>query len=430
MEIKTPADKKMMSFLYFYRLLHLFVFFACSFFLFILTFCSKRLKQGFANYLGYVKSFEHKKSYLIHAVSMGESQVAIALCKRLRTFFPDYKVAFSTTHPDVYNLAAKTGLFASVSFFPLDNYFFVKRALTKWNPSFVLVAETDFWPEIAYQCRQKNIPLYLINGRISEKICWFYSIFKGFSYLVFDSFKKLWVQTELDKERLIKMGVKPHKISVVGNIKADLLSDSLVAEIHTLKNWKNEKKLVVFGSMHPSEFCNCLTVFKKLIESKILVIIAPRNISNAATWRNVLVKNGINTKLRTDANYENAETLILNSMGELSSVYAIADLAFIGGTFDKKVGGHNPLEIIQKGVPLLSGPCYRNFEEIVSQLKSEKAIKICNNESELLKEMLNMFANIEQLKNQVLNAEKVLKMNSGALDKTVQALYCDLKVTE
>ncbi len=391
---------------------------------------SRRIKEGFNDYFGNVIiPSEMKEPVLwVHGVSMGESMVALGFVKELRKIYPNSTILFTTTHPDVVKDVKKKEIADSIAYFPLDNYRSMNRIFNRWRPDAVFVSETDFWPEFSNQCRQRNIPLMLINGRISSKITSFYTHAKGLSEVVFGAFSAFAVQTRTDADNLLEMGVPLDKIHILGNMKADFTHTNQV-NLSDISAWLNGRKLVVFGSLHPEEFEFLKPVFKRLVSDKIAVIIAPRNIALADSWVNELTKDGINTSKKTEL--KNSEIVILDTIGELASVYKLSSASFVGGSLDhNKTGGHNPLEVLQQNVPLLMGPYYRNFADIVEQLKKANAIEIINNAEEgyyTFKKILNDTSFAEKMTNA---GKVVLNNNKGVVEKTINLVNIHLSVNK
>ncbi len=387
---------------------------------------SKRLSEGFYDYLGFLSKPERKANqplYWVHGVSMGESLVAFAFIKRLKEKYPNAIIAFTTTHPDVYKTASSKNLAHVVSYFPLDFFIFMRRAFDRWQPTSVFVVETDFWPEFSWQCKLRGVPLYLINGRISYKIEGFYTKFKSIAKLVFGSYAGFFVQTAVDKANLESMGVSENYIKLLGNLKADLLPSSTKVSAEIL-NWAQDEKVLVFGSLHPLEF----NMLKKLFKSRSeKIIIAPRNIRLAQSWAEQLAGMGLKVTLRSklvDTAGASSRILILDSMGELFSLYSMGVLGFVGGTLDPRVGGHNPLEVIHHGVPLAVGPYFRNFGDILDELVEVDAIWVVQGAAELdgaISEVLELECRggIEPV---VKRAKGVLQRHKGALVKTMDLL--------
>ncbi|MBR4570628.1 MAG: hypothetical protein IKO19_08225 [Candidatus Riflebacteria bacterium] len=388
----------------------------------------RRIEEGFNDYFGNVKiPAEMKKPVLwVHGVSMGESMVALGFAKELRKLYPQSTILFTTTHPDVVKDVKKKDIADSIAYFPLDNYRSMNKLFNRWQPDAVFVSETDFWPEFSNQCRQRNIPLILINGRISSKITSFYTRAKGLAEVVFGAFTAFAVQTRTDADNLLEIGVPLDKIHILGNMKADFTHTNQV-DLTSVSEWLNNRKMVVFGSLHPEEFSILKPMFKKLSENNIAVIIAPRNITLADSWKNELIKDGLSVCKKTEI--KDSSIMLLDTIGELASVYKLSSVSFVGGSLDhNKTGGHNPLEVLQQEVPLLMGPYYRNFADIVEQLKTSKGIEIIDNAEEGYYTIIKII-NTDSLSEKMISAgNAVLNNNKGVLHKTINLVNKQLSV--
>ncbi len=405
--------------LWFYRSLHILFLLPSVCFAPILGKFSRRIKEGFNDYFGNVKLPKkfNKPVLWVHGVSMGESMVALGFAKELRKVYPNSTILFTTTHPDVIKDVKKKEIADSIAYFPLDNYRAMNKIFNKWKPNAVFVAETDFWPEFSHQCKIRNIPLILINGRISSKIASFYSYAKGIAKIVFGAFSCFAVQSRVDADRLLEIGVPLDKIQILGNMKADFTHTNQV-DLSNVSSWLNNRKSVVFGSLHPEEFLLLKPLFKKLVEEKIAVIIAPRNITLANSWKEELLKD--NLKVCCKNQIEESDVMILDTIGELASVYKLSYVAFVGGSLDKnKTGGHNPLEVLQQNVPLLMGNYYRNFADIVEQLKSVCGISVVENSEQAYKAIMQIIKD-ENISSKMIKAgNEVLNSNKGVVGKTI-----------
>lgn len=376
-----------------------------------------RIDEGFTDYLGLLAQPQKRPALWVHGVSMGESLVAMAFAAELKKMFPDHALVFTSTHPDVIKAMQKKQIADVVAFFPLDTPLTMQRAFKRIDPVAVFVAETDFWPNFSQQCRRRRIPLMLINGRISTKIADFYQRAIGLAEVVFGAFSEFLVQGVADRERLLQLGVEPGKITVAGNIKADLTVINDSVDLESVRQWRGNRPLVVFGSVHPLEFDLLMPVFSRLAQEGVAVLIAPRNLKFAEEWQAKLNEAGLSTGLRRHNSNSDRQILVLDTMGELAAVYGLARVAFVGGSIDEKVGGHNPLEVIQQEVPLLMGPNYRNFADIVEQLQQAEAIRICATADQFLREIRALLA--EHDPRMVALASAVLEKNRGALQLTL-----------
>lgn len=404
-----------------YRLLHGFAAMTGAAAAPVLSHYSRRVKNGFKDFFGQVQTATGPVLW-VHGVSMGESMVAAGFVTELRKKFPAYQIAFTTTHPDVYANISKRGIADLTAFFPLDNLVAMQRVFDRWRPQAVFVAETDFWPEFSWQCRSRNIPLILINGRISEKIARFYQQFPAFAELVFPAFSLLAVQTSADAERLFNLGVTADRVKVLGNMKADL-TPATAASLEPFRNWLGPRRCLVLGSLHPSEFAVLQPSLPHFAKSGVAVILAPRNPANCDPWLKELQGVGLATGLRSGIDAGAAsDILLLDSMGELAALYRLADVAFVGGSIDAAVGGHNPLEVMRQHVPLLMGPNCRNFADIVEQLKTADGIEIVADATQLQNAVKNLLADQKLAAARVAAADAVFAASKGCLQRTMQAL--------
>lgn len=387
---------------------------------------SRRIRKGLGNYLGIMPPLLGARKIWFHGVSIGESSVAKALMKELKSHRNPLNIGFTTTHPDVFDGFCNNSIAGATAFFPLDLIPFMRNAFRLWTPEAVILSETDFWPAFSMICRRKKIPLILVNGRISDKLLYFYRSFPPLSECVFHSFSLFCVQTIRDKEKLLQLGVDESIIRITGNIKADIASDLLIEVSQTIRGWKENSRIAVFGSIHPSEFVILSEILPQLMNiSDLKIILAPRNIQNAVQWKTSLKTSGIPAILRTElAHLESASEriLILDTIGELAGVYSLSSVAMIGGTLDPQVGGHNPIEAAAVNVPIIAGPNYRNFTEFIDELHDVGGVKIVKNAPELLSALTNILENPDLASKIACEAESVLKRHKGALKKTIEAI--------
>lgn len=387
----------------------------------------RRIREGFFDYLGQVPRCPETRVFWIHAVSMGEAMVAYGFAAGLQREYPGYQIAFTSTHPDVIAGARKRGLLAA--YFPLDTRVSMQRAFERWRPSAVFVCETDFWPEFSTQCRQRSIPLFLVNGRISNKLAAFYQNFAGLAELVFGAYTMLAVQSESDAGRLRSVGADPARIEVLGNMKADLTVAPGSVDLTPIRSWLAGRKVVVVGSLHPGEFSLLLPEIRAQSDAGRAVILAPRNPALAEEWQESLRTAGVES-CRRSIGLAASPVLLLDTMGELASVYALADVAFVGGSLVGDVGGHNPLEVIQQSVPLLMGPNCRNFADLVEELEAAEAMISCSDAPAVSKAIDLILTDASFASKMIESAARVLQANRGVLPATLQLVKDRLSVLE
>ncbi len=300
------------------------------------------------------------KIIMFHGVSVGEVIALENLIKKTKETFPDYKIVVTTGTKTGQEIAHKKyeNVADFITYFPFDITFCVKNFLNKINPSVVLIAETELWPTFAAYCKKRNIPLFVINGRISDATFKSYRFLKGFFKKLFKNYTEILTQSEEDREKFIKIGAPEEKTSVMKNLKFDV--KRVDADI---KIGKGSNRLIIAGSTHKGEDEIILSAFSKLKKEfpDVKLLIAPRHLTRLDEVKNLVGKTGLKFGQRSNNDtFEDNEIIILDTMGELSKMYQVCDFAFIGGSFNK-TGGHNPLEAIVYNKPAISGPSIHNF---------------------------------------------------------------------
>ncbi|MBP7633038.1 hypothetical protein KBA41_02625 [Candidatus Ozemobacteraceae bacterium] len=390
---------------------------------------TRRVREGLQEYFGGLPCPPAGPLVWVHGVSMGESAVAGALMDNLKKRASHLRLGFTTTHPDVLATERRRKRADVTGYFPLDTWPGMARAFDRWNPVMAIVSETDFWPVFSRTCRARGIPLVLANGRISDKLHRFYAAFPAFGRAVFEPFTLLAVQSETDARRLREMGACPGRIRVTGNVKADLAAVPSVDAARLTREWTGSDRLVVFGSIHPAEFELLVPVWKRLLEGQTgcRILAAPRNPALAADWERRLASAGIPSVRRSafaapSVSGADPRLMLLDTMGELAALYGLAAVAFVGGTLDPAVGGHNPLEVLNHGVPLVMGPHARNFADLVDELVAAGGMERQADVREIqrcIEGILHAPPRAAELRTA---AEAVLVRHRGALGRTLELL--------
>ena len=389
---------------------------------------SKRVGEGFTDYLGYLPLPPDDRPLIwVHGVSLGESLVASGIMQALRTSYPHLALGFTTTHPDVLATIKKRDLATVSGYYPLDFLPIIQRTFNRWAPRAILITETDFWPGLAWMCARKSIPLILLNGRISGKLEQFYTLFRSVGTRLFSAFALLGVQTQLDAQRLERMGAPRSKIRVLGNVKVDLPAGKNGDIPEKIQLWLGTDELLIFGSMHPTEFEAFLSSFPRLLGgSGRKLLIAPRNLANVEPWMQRLETAGISVGRRSQLGschpIEASKILLLDTMGELASLYKLGSAVFVGGSLDPFVGGHNPIEAMQQGIPVLMGPHTRNFADLVEDLTTNQGLRIVQSSEDLCEAVQCWRNHPETVHEQVEKGYSVLRKHQGALHRSIEML--------
>lgn len=361
------------------------------------------------------------KIIMFHGVSVGEVIALENLIKKTKETFPDYKIVVTTGTKTGQEIAHKKyeNVADFITYFPFDITFCVKNFLNKINPSVVLIAETELWPTFAAYCKKRNIPLFVINGRISDATFKSYRFLKGFFKKLFKNYTEILTQSEEDREKFIKIGAPEEKTSVMKNLKFDV--KRVDADI---KIGKGSNRLIIAGSTHKGEDEIILSAFSKLKKEfpDVKLLIAPRHLTRLDEVKNLVGKTGLKFGQRSNNDtFEDNEIIILDTMGELSKMYQVCDFAFIGGSFNK-TGGHNPLEAIVYNKPAISGPSIHNFRDIYWILGRSKAGKVVKTPQELTDYMEKLLADKEFYAQACEDCKTVFASQQGAMDVVIEKL--------
>ncbi len=366
-----------------------------------------------------------KKTIIIHGVSVGEVVSLEKLIRKIKTEYPACNLVITTGTKTGQETAYKkmSDVADFITYFPIDIPFFVNKFLNKINPDVILIAETEIWPNFAYSCYKKNIPLFIINGRMSDESYFSYKILSPFFSCILPLYTGIFTQSKLDMEKLISVGASKNKLEVMKNLKFDIEKFDVNLDIK-----KENSKVFIAGSTHKGEDEIVLEVFKKLKENKnIKLLLAPRHITRTKDVEALLQKEGLSYNLySTKPDFEGKEVLLLDVIGELAKLYSISDVAFIGGSFNK-TGGHNPLEAIIFNKPVISGPSIKNFRDIYSILTKNNAGFVVKNKEEFWATANKLFYDEEfytKIKN---NTETIFKEQQGALQFVIKKLEGILK---
>ncbi len=388
-----------------------------------------KLRAGFWQKIGfYGAKNKQKQSIWFHAVSVGEINAIEAFIKKSRDNFPEYNIAVTTTTKTGQEVAKKKlkGIADIITYFPYDFNFSVQSAIKAINPKMVVIAETEIWPCFSSQINKANIPLILVNGRISPNSYKGYKKARFFFEKILDKFSLILMQTQSDKERIIDIGAKPEKVEVMGNLKFDIATVLDREEINELKKSLQieANKVLIAGSTHKGEDEIIIGVYKKLKTEfeDLKLIIAPRHPERNYQVLKLVCDTGFEVGLRSKhSNFGTSDIILIDTMGELNKLYSVADIAFIGGSFSE-TGGHNPLEAAVYGVPVFSGPTVFNFKDIYVFMTKTPAATLVKDEMELSAKIRELFHEKEKYSEAGKACLGILKTNKGALDFAMEKI--------
>jgi 3-deoxy-D-manno-octulosonic-acid transferase len=367
----------------------------------------------------------------LHAVSVGEVLAASCLVSELDNTFPDHRLLISTTTRTGQELARSRFGADRVFYCPLDLPWAVRNYLNALKPSLLILAETEFWPNLLTGCFRRGIPVAVVNARISDRSFPRYRRLRSLWHPILSQLSLVLAQSEVDAARLKAIGCTPERVSVAGNLKFDVRAEAESTAARLLNELARGKRLVVAGSTLEGEEAALLEAWPRLIESdpNLVLVLAPRHPERFAAVA-ALLQNSSFPWVRRSSWATNSigaprflapgEIILLDSIGELASVYSLAAVAFVGGSLIP-AGGHNPLEPAQFGVPIVMGPHYANFRAIVEDLLAHNALRIAAKEH-FAGAMIEMLENSAEASAIGARAKEVFERQSGATGRCVAAL--------
>lgn len=369
---------------------------------------------------GFVPASSGARPIWLHAVSVGEVVAALPLIEALRESHPGVPLVVSTTTPSGAGLlVARCGDRVCHVYMPFDLPGAVRRAYTRIKPRALLLLETELWPNLVAQA---TCPVVLLNARLSERSAARYRRVTGLSTPMLRTLAHLACQSHDDAQRLIALGAPAANVSVCGNLKAEQGSDA--ADVAALRRrWCTAgQRVLLAGSTHDGEESALLSVFAKLRERHpdCLLVLAPRHtgrsgavvrLARAAGWR----------VARASESRTPADVLVVDTYGELASFYALAEVAFVGGSLVER-GGHNLLEPAMQGVPIVAGPHLYNFTALVQALQEAGALRIVVREQELLELLQALFADAAARETMGAAGSAVAARSRGALAHCLRQL--------
>jgi 3-deoxy-D-manno-octulosonic-acid transferase len=361
----------------------------------------------------------------IHAVSVGEVLAVSRLVSELDAALPGHRVLISTTTRTGQALARDRFGEGRVFYCPLDLFWAVGAYLGALKPAMLVLAETEFWPNLLTGCFRRGIPVAVVNARISDRSWPRYWRLRTFWRPWLGQISLALAQTGTDAERLRALGCGA--ATVGGNLKFDVKATSEAEATRLLRELGGGLHWVVAGSTLEGEEALLLEAWPEMLaaEPNLAMVVAPRHPERFGTVAGLLERSGIKWRRRSELSPEAAriasgEIVLLETIGELASVYSLAAVAFVGGSL-VAAGGHNPLEPAQFGVPVVMGAHFANFRAIVEDLEAHEAIAIAG-EGELAVTVARLLRDSAMAQAMGERGRQVFAAQAGATARTVAAL--------
>ena len=346
-----------------------------------------KYRRGLSERLGVVPQkirVQTKPSVWIHAVSVGEVLAVSELVRHLRSHYPDHRVVISTTTDTGQALAASRFGAENVFYFPFDLPFCVNPYFEALQPELIIVAETEFWPNFLRAANQRGARVAVVNARISDRSLPGYRRWKSLLTRVLRNVDLFLAQTPEDARRLTDIGADQKRVRVRGNLKFDIsppAAPALLAQLRSALTASAASPVLVCGSTVEGEEPFLRDAFKAVLahHPAAVMLLAPRHPERFAQVADQLQQSGLKFFKRSNWQGESlaGSVLLIDSIGELASLYALADVAFVGGSLVPR-GGHSILEPAQHGVAIVVGSHTENFRDIVERFRTRDAVRIVN----------------------------------------------------
>lgn len=394
-----------------------------------------KVRRGIRERLGFFEKerfsdFADKQVFWIHAVSVGETRAAIPLIKVLRKQFPDSVLLVSNVTETGHAIAQGIKEIDDTLFFPLDASLVVKRVLQRIQPDHVLIVETELWPNFIHQCYRQQIPIQLVNGRISDRSFPRYLRVKKLLQPVLEQLCGFCMQSDVDGQRIADLGAPVDRITVTGNLKFDMES-TLPPELSTQQLRQQfslplHAPIWVAGSTHAGEEEQIIEVHQRLVldHPHLILILVPRHPGRCKSVGELLTQSMLAWRLRSE--HQNqllapGGVLLVDTIGEMLKFYHMAELVFVGGSL-VATGGHNILEASLLKKAVVFGSHMHNFREIavlIEQAQGQGRIQSVDELYSLVDSLLNSPEKCQKMGEQ---GWSLLQRNAGASSKTLSEI--------
>jgi 3-deoxy-D-manno-octulosonic-acid transferase len=400
---------------------------------------SERHRSGLYQRFGIVSERTSKKPGIwIHGASVGEIITAKSIIKKIDQEFPEWETFISTSTNTGYSVAKKNFSDKPIFYFPVDLSWITRKVLRRIKPSCILLIELEIWPNFLVSVYEKNIPLIIVNGRISDKSFKTYRIISRISGAFYNSIinkmNTYCARTELDAQRFRSLGIPGEQVFVTGTMKYDNIPTHIGEysknELANLFHIKDCDLVLIGGSTHEGEEKILLRVLERLSKTypNLRLIIAPRHIERIKDVSRLIEKAGYVPLLKTEiekTDYKwqdiNKKVILIDTIGELGKIYSLSSFVFVGKSF-VPFGGQNMMEPAGLGKPVIFGPHVFNFKEEADLLLRNEAAKMIKTEDELCGAIEFFIKNPEAAKEMGRRAQEVVNEKRGATERNMDII--------
>ncbi len=370
----------------------------------------------------------NQKMIWFHCVSVGEAEAAFPLIRLMQAEHPEQRFLVTTITPTGSDrVRAVLGDSVEHVYLPYDLPFILARFFNHYRPKLAVFMEKEIWPNMFAVCRTRNIPLFVINARLSERAAKPYKKIPALFKPALHCVAQIATQTEEDRQRFLEIGADHDQVKVLGNTKFDLsISENTLIAGQTMKQQLFANRFVwIWSSTHDGEEAQLLPLYRQLKQQipELLLMIAPRHPERFLIVKKLCQEQGLVVVMRSENPpiHQDVDVYIADSMGELILLYAAADVAFVGGSL-VPVGGHNVLEPALAGVPVIFGPEMFNFKEIAERILADEAALQGQTVAEIAEAVLQL-RNSPDFRNKLIAKAKAFVLrNQGATRRLADML--------
>jgi 3-deoxy-D-manno-octulosonic-acid transferase len=386
------------------------------------------LRKGPEDRLVYLRERLGKSMYegtdiWVHAVSVGEVLAALPFLKALKKEFPNARISISTTTYTGQKIARDNFPEANrIMYMPWDTGLCMKNTVTALRPKLFVTIETELWPVLFRKLKQAGSRIVILNGRLSQESFKGYRFVKPFMKSILRNVRFFYMQGKGDVERIIALGANPEKVGLMGNFKYDITFQLRGGTAEWLNRIKG--KILVAGSTHKGEEEIILEAYKDIRKKRegVQLILAPRHPERFNEVETIIKKRNFQaikrSAIQKEPGHITHDVILLDTIGELSQVYARADIAFVGGSL-QPLGGHNILEPAYWGKPVLFGPYMDNFPMASDFIKEGAGIEV-RGSGEMASAVEDILGDDIKADRMGQKARKMVEENMGAVEKALQ----------
>src|SRR5690554_5646681 len=373
----------------------------------------------------------HRATLWIHAVSVGEVNAAAPLVDALLEQRPGMRLLVTTITPTGSARVSRLwGNRVEHVYLPYDLSGAVHRFLDHFQPQLGLIVETELWPNLLFCCRDYGVPVYVVNARLSARSLRGYRVLRPLVARALRTARVIAAQSAEDGRRFRRLGAREEQVKVTGNLKYDIVTDPGLGEFaRRFRERSGERQTWIAASTHVDEEAAVLAIHARLRERwpDLLLLWAPRHPERFRAVTQQAVDAGLRTATRTLTREPDVDdaVFVIDTLGELTSFYACADVAFVGGSL-QEIGGHNLLEPASIGTAMVTGPHLHNFADIARRLREVDALAVGRDAEAVGAQLEALLGDPERRGRMVAAASRLVEEGRGAVERTLAVISPDL----